>query len=156
MAMARSVLVPFNGGAAAGAALRAACALAGSSGGAVVALYVVRVPRQLPLTTHLPGVAAEVRAVEAAAERIGHANGVSVWVEWVFARAIAPAVVDVADELAVDEILLGVTRRQHLPVWLLPWSTAAQILALARRPVLLRVAEPAVRPPRLPVPQATA
>lgn len=154
--MARSLLVPFNGGVAAGEALRAACGLTGSTHGAVVALYVVRVPRQLPLSTQLPGVAAEVRAIEAAAERIGRANGVSVWVEWVFARAVAPAVVDVAEELGVDEILLGVTRRHHPPGWLWPWSTAAQILALARRPVLLRIAEPSVRPPRLPAPQATA
>lgn len=154
--MGRSLLVPFNGDAAAGEALRAACALARPVSGSVVALYVVRVPRQLPLTTQLPGAAAEVRAVEAAAERIGQANGVSVWFEWVFARAVAPAVVDVAEELGVDEILLGLSRRQRLPIWLWPWSTAAQILANARRPVLVRVAEPVARPSRLPAPQATA
>ena len=58
-AMSDLVLVPFDGAPASVEALRSVCSTARLEGSAVVALYVARVPRQLPLSAGLPSLVQE-------------------------------------------------------------------------------------------------
>ena len=54
------ILVPFGGSVAAEYALDVACTMAAIDGDEVCAVYVIRVPPQLPMSAHL---AAEQRAI---------------------------------------------------------------------------------------------
>ena len=150
--MAGVVLVPFDGRPAAVEALEAACAAARLDASTIVALYVARIPRQLPLTARLPWLAAEATAIQQHAEKLGRDAGVTVWAEWVAAREVAQTIVDVAAEIRADHILMGM-RRRRLSTWLLPWSTPAQVVNLARCPVVVRAlplgARPAAIAPRV-------
>ena len=132
------VLVPFDGTPIAQTALLAACQAAQDDGSIVIALYVLRVPRQLPLTAALPGLSHDLARVRLLAEQIGQHTGVAVWVDWVYARDVAPAIADVAEELEVEQILLGIRERRRLPGWLRPWSLAVQLPRFARCPVDVR------------------
>ena len=147
----RVVLVPFDASPVARAALRGACLTARQDGATVLALYVVRIPRQLPLSAALPGLSRELAAVRWCAERIGHDSGVAVWVDWTYAREVAPAIADVAAELEVTEILLGIRERRRLPGWLRPWSLSVRLPRLAHCPVEVRTfAADAPRPEQRP------
>lgn len=145
------VLVPFDGGDVARWALGVACDAARSDGATVLALYVVRIPRQLPLAAELPGLARDLARVQLAAKQVGDDAGVAVWAEWVYAREVARAVADVAAELQARQILLGVRRPRLLPGWRRPWSLASRVGRLARCAVVVRsVPAPALAEGRQP------
>jgi nucleotide-binding universal stress UspA family protein len=120
--MAALVLVPFSGGRAAQAALRAACRTARREDTLVIALYVALIPRQLPLSADLPWLEREVTRVQLLAEPIVREAGANAWVEWVRARELASAISGVAEELAASRILLGVHRPPPQSSWLRHWS----------------------------------
>lgn len=145
--MSKLVLVPFDGAPASIEALRSACGTARLEGSAVVALYVARVPRQLPLSAGLPSLAKEAERLRLLSEQIGQAAYATVWSEWVWARDTARAVVDVADELGVRQIVIGLESRGRFFRFLAPWSAVAQIVMTAPCPVLLH-SLPRARAPR--------
>jgi nucleotide-binding universal stress UspA family protein len=120
-------------------------------GGMVVALYVVLVPRQLPLTPELPWLAREVTRVRLLAEPILREVGANAWDEWVCARELAPAIADVAAELRARHVLLGVRGPSRRPAWLRRWSMPERLRRLAPCPVVLHdgssAQEPAIARP---------
>ncbi len=127
------VLVPFDGQASSVECLRAACCTAQVAKGSVLALHVLRIPRQLPLSAELPSLLSDAAETRALAERVGKEEQVTVWTLTVQAREVARSIVDVAEEVGASSILLGVPRGR----WLLPWSLGARVLRLARCPVQL-------------------
>ena len=141
------VVVPFDGGLSSVEALRAACDGVRAHQGSVVAVYVLYVPGQLPLSARLPWLERAAANVCRDAEQIGREAGVTVYAEWVQARDPAIAIVDVADDVGATAVVLGLSTKRHLPRWLPPWSLAGRIMARAHCPVVLRAA-PHARPLR--------
>ncbi len=113
--LAALVRVPFNGRPPAQAALRVACSAARQDGGLVAALYVARVPQQLPLRVGFPWLAREVTRDQLAAAPIIRESGVEGWVEWVCARELAPAIASVVRELQAATILLSIRQQANRP-----------------------------------------
>ena len=150
--MSNLILVPFDGAPASVEALRSACGTARLEGSAVVALYVARVPRQLPLSAGLPSLAKEAERLRLLSEEIGRGAYATVWPEWVWARDTARAVVDVAEELGVRQIVIGLEPSSRFFGFLAPWSAVARIITTAPCPVLLhslpgaKTARPTVAP----------
>ncbi|HEV7216339.1 MAG TPA: universal stress protein [Chloroflexota bacterium] len=137
--MASVVLVPFDGGPAAQAALHSAASTARRDDALVIALYVALIPRQLPLSADLPWLAREVSRVQLLAEPIVREAGANAWVEWVRARELPSAISSVAEELAASRILLGVHRSPKQPPWLRHWSLPGRLQRLA--PCLVQVCD---------------
>jgi|GEM_PF-3175828 nucleotide-binding universal stress UspA family protein len=137
--MTTLVLVPFDGGPVAQAALRAACLGARRDGTLVAALYVALIPRQLPLRADLPWLARETTRIQLLAEPIFQETGANAWAEWVCARELAPAIAGVARELEASRILLGIRRASRHPAWLRYWSVSESLRRLAPCPVDARV-----------------
>lgn len=138
------VLVPFDGGWVAQAALRGVCLEAAAHGDTMVAaLYVALVPRQVPLRADLPWLAREVTRIQLLAEPIVAETGANAWAEWVCARELAPAVAGVAAELQASRIVVGMAPARRRPAWLRRWSWQERLRRLAPCPVAVRVVEPA-------------
>ena len=133
--MTALVLVPFDGGPVAQAALRTACLAARRDGTMVAALYVALVPRQLPLSADLPWLTRKTTQVQLLAEPIFRETGANAWAEWVCARELAPAIAGVAGELEASSILLGVRHVSRAPAWLRHWSLVESLRRLAPCPV---------------------
>ena len=136
--MSDLVQVPYDAAPASVEALRSVCSTARLEGSAVVALYVARVPRQLPLSAGLPSLVQEAERLRLLSEQIGRGASATVWPEWVWARDTARAVVDVAEELGVRQIVVGIEPRSRFFGFLTPWSAVARIVMTAPCPVLLR------------------
>lgn len=98
----RRILVPID--ARSSAAVVTACALASEHGAAVSALAVIEVPAALPLEAHMPE--DEAREMLAVAEAIGDQHGVRVERAVVHARRAEEAIVEAADELDSELIVL--------------------------------------------------
>lgn len=136
--MENLVLVPFDGSPAAVEALRSACGSARLDAGAVVSLYVAKVPRNFPLSAQLPWLAQEAERLRVLSDQIAREERATVWPEWVCARDAARAIVDVAEELNVKQIVLGVERGSRFLVSLTPRSALARVMMTAPCPVVLR------------------
>ena len=137
--MASLILVPFNGGLPAQAALRAACSHARRDDAFVAAVYVALIPRQVPLSANLPWLTREVTRVQLLAEPIVQEAGANAWVEWVCARELAPALAGVAAELEASQILFGVRRAPRRSAWLRYWSLPERLRRLTSCPVTVHV-----------------
>jgi APA family basic amino acid/polyamine antiporter len=106
-----SILVPMKLGPIGEEMVATAVKLAQESGAPIEALYVLRVPLELPLDAEMPE--AEERAAEslAEAEALAHDYGVEINTELLRARSIGQAIVDEAKRRGVDLIVLGSSPR---------------------------------------------
>ena len=150
------IVVPFDGGSSSVEALRAACDSVRPHRGSVVAVYVLYVPGQLPLSARLPWLEHVAGDVCHRAEEIGRQEGVTIHAQWVQGRDVAIAIVDVADDVGASAILLGLRTKRHAPHWLPPWSLAGRVMARAHCPVVLRAAPRALPARRYVASGATA
>ena len=108
----RRVLVPMKLGDIGEEMVATAIALAKERGASVEALYVVAVPRRLPLDAPLPAdVVERSRASLEEARALGEDNDVVVTTAEVRARSIGHAIVDEAGRRDVDLIVLGSSPR---------------------------------------------
>jgi basic amino acid/polyamine antiporter, APA family len=107
----RNVLVPMKLGDIGEEMVATAVALAKERGAAIEAVYVIRVPLELPLDAEL--VEQEERAAASLSEArlLGEENGVEVRTETIKARAIGPAIVEEATRRDVDLIVVGSSPR---------------------------------------------
>ena len=137
-------LVPIDGSGAAFAALAATCDVARLHRAHVAALFVIEVPRTLPLDADMRGAFDRGEDILTEAERIGRDRKVSVDASMCQARQAGHAVVDEAIEDGADAIVVGVEyerpygrfRLGRLPdyvlanapceVWLFRYSPAAR------------------------------
>jgi APA family basic amino acid/polyamine antiporter len=108
----RRLLVPMKLGDIGEEMVATAVAIAKERGAAVEALYVVPMPRELPLDAPLPGDLAErAHASLEEARALGADNGVEVATETVRARSIGHAIVEEAERRDADLIVLGSSPR---------------------------------------------
>jgi nucleotide-binding universal stress UspA family protein len=108
LAEIRSVLVPVDGSQAAYNALAVACDAAKRAKARLHLLYIIEVPRSIPLDAPLEGEVQRGEEVLEQAERIADEYGISTEGDVVQARQAGPAVVDEAAERGVDVIIMGV------------------------------------------------
>lgn len=103
----RSFLVAVDGSPAAMHALTAACEIARRTRATVAALYVIEVPRALPVEAEMPAAFERGEAILAQAEAVGRVLDVPVDGRILQARTAGVAVVDEAAALGADAIVIG-------------------------------------------------
>jgi nucleotide-binding universal stress UspA family protein len=96
--MWRHIVVPVDGSDVSFAVLRAACALQRAHGAAVDAVYVIEVPRALPLTTDLPEQRDALDRVHKAVDALAAAEGATVRFRFIQARGLGAAILAAAQE----------------------------------------------------------
>jgi APA family basic amino acid/polyamine antiporter len=106
-----SILVPMKLGPIGEEMVATAVKLAQESGARVEALYVLRVPLDLPLDAELPDAEERAAASLAEARLLGADHGVDVTVETVRARALGDAIVREAELGGSDLIVMGSSPR---------------------------------------------
>jgi nucleotide-binding universal stress UspA family protein len=97
--MAR-ILVPFDGSAAGEYALDMACTMAAIDGDEVCAVYVFRVPPQLPISAYVPAEHARAEQLFERAHAIANRYQASLTTMMVEARHLGPAIVEAAQGCA--------------------------------------------------------
>jgi nucleotide-binding universal stress UspA family protein len=102
-----SFLVPVDGTEAGYNALAVVCDLARQTKASVRALYVIEVPRSLPLESDMTDAAQAGERILERAEEVGQEHKVDVEAELVQARQAGHAVVDEAVDRGVDAIVVG-------------------------------------------------
>jgi nucleotide-binding universal stress UspA family protein len=114
--MAR-ILVPFDGSAAGEYALDVACTMAAIDGDEVCAVYVIRVPPQLPISAHLPAEHARAEQRFERAHAIADRSQAALTTLVVEARHLGPAIVEAAQ--GCECIIFGRrARRRFFRRWL--------------------------------------
>ena len=119
----RRLLVPVIPGQPSDAAMDVACKLAAERGSRIVALNVLEVPLDQPLTQELPELERTANRELDEAAAIGDSYGVRVLTRLERARSAGPAVVAEADARGAEIIVLGAPRRR---------LTAAQAAVLGK------------------------
>src|SRR5947209_19287536 len=105
------ILVPFDGSAAGEYALDVACTMAAIDGDEVCAVYVIRVPPQLPISAHLPTEHARAEQLFERAHAIADRYQASLTTMMVEARHLGPAIVEAAQ--GCDCIMIGQRPRRR-------------------------------------------
>jgi len=105
---AKTILVPTDGSEASLEALAVACDLAKRNKGKVYALYVIEVPRSLPLDAEIVSEAQKGEAILARAEKVADELDFEVESEIIQSREAGHAIVDEAESQRVDLIVMGV------------------------------------------------
>jgi APA family basic amino acid/polyamine antiporter len=108
----RRLLVPVIPGQPSDAAMDVACRLAAERGARIVALNVLEIPLDQPITQELPELERTANRELDEALAIGNSYGVDVLTRLERARAAGPAVVDEADARNAEIIVLGAPRRR--------------------------------------------
>jgi len=108
----RRLLVPVVPGQASDEAMDVACQLAAERGSRIVALSVLEVPLDLPLTEELPAGEAEANRELDEALAIGDSYGIRVLTRIERAHSAGPAIVAEADARNAEIIVLGSPRRR--------------------------------------------
>src|SRR5438093_401941 len=108
--MAR-ILVPFDGSAPGAYALDVACTMAAIDGDEVCAVYVIRVPSQLPISADLPAEQARAEQLFEQAHAIADRCQAALTTMTVEARHLGAAIVEAAQEC--DCIVIGRRARRH-------------------------------------------
>lgn len=132
--MAR-IVVPFDGGAASEYALEMACRAAGDGGDEIHAVYVSRIPPQLPISAEVPGERAHAERVFARAQVIADRYRADLITTLVQAREIGPAIVGAAE--GCDAIMIGPRPRRRLFGRFLFGRTVRYVLTHASCQVLI-------------------
>ena len=105
------ILVPMKLGQIGEETVVIAVKLAQERNAAVEALFVIRVPLDMPIGAPLPDIEAQAASSIAGAQALGAANGVPVLGRIVRDRSIGDAIVDAAEESGADLIVLGSSPR---------------------------------------------
>ena len=107
-------LVPVNGTAASYNALAVACDIARRTHASVSVLYVIEVPRSLPLDAQLEDELEQGEAILQRAEEVADQQDIQLEGELLQARQAGHALVDEAVDQGMDAIALGVDYHQPL------------------------------------------
>lgn len=132
--MAR-IVVPFDGGAASEYALEVACRTAGDGGDEVHAVYVSRIPYQLPISAEVPGDRERAEHIFTCAQVIADRHHADLITTLVQAREVGPAIVEAAE--GCDAIMIGPRPRRRLFGRFLFGRTVRYVLAHASCQVLI-------------------
>jgi nucleotide-binding universal stress UspA family protein len=107
------ILVPVSGSPFDEEVVSLACDIGHDAKAAVWVLYVLQVPRALPLDAEVPAEAARGEQVLQQMERLGKARKCKLEGEILQARDVGPAVVDEAVARNVDLIVAGASYQEH-------------------------------------------
>jgi len=110
---ARTLLVPLDGTEAAYGALAAACGIARKTRATVHALYVIEVPRSLPIDADMISEGQRGEEVLERAEELAATHDVRLEAELLQARQEAHVILDEAAERGADAIVIGL--QYHRP-----------------------------------------
>jgi hypothetical protein len=102
-----TALVPVQGTPLDDEVVSLACDLVRPSKGMVWVLYVIEIPRSLPLDAEIPAASVKGEMVLQRMERLGKSQKCKAEGEILQARAVGPAVVREAEERSVDMVMLG-------------------------------------------------
>ncbi|HWQ23261.1 MAG TPA: universal stress protein [Gaiellaceae bacterium] len=122
----RRLLVPIVPGQASDAAMDLACRLAAERGSRIVALSVLEVPRDRPLSAPLPELEEEANRELDEAVAIGDSYGVKVVPRLERARAAGPAIVEEARAREAEIVVLGAPRSALAAVQEAPLGKAVE------------------------------
>ena len=145
-------LVPLDGSEACLQALAVTCDIARRTKAKVIALYVIEVPRTMPLESDLQFEVARGEEVLTRAEEVSEDRGIRIRGDLLQARQVGHAIVDEAEELGVGVIVMGVDYTRQYGRFELG-SIAEYVLSHATCQVWLLRYEPGDRelpPPELP------
>ena len=109
-------LVPVSGTSVDEDAVALACDLVRHAKGTVIVLYVVIVPRSLPLDAEVPGETAKGERVLQQMERLGKSLKSKVEGEILQARELGPTMIDEAVQRNADLLVLGSPYLEHYGV----------------------------------------
>ena len=109
----KTALVPVTGNPLDGEAVALACDLVKPAKGRVWVLYVIEVPRRLPLDAEIASRSAEGESVLRRMEQIGKQHKCKVEGEILQARSLGVAVVDEAVQRSADLIVASASYEEH-------------------------------------------
>jgi nucleotide-binding universal stress UspA family protein len=133
----RKLVVPLVGGPDSARAVEIACSLAAEQGAELTVVYVIEVPTALPLDARMDEDEATARTAFHQAEAIADSFGVRLRGRKVRARDAGPAIVELADELGAEVVVLAAPRKHHTFGRSRFGATVRHVLAKARCPVLV-------------------
>lgn len=108
------ILVPVAGTPADNGALDLACTLAKTKfRPGITAIHVIEVDRSLPLEAEIEPEVAKAEGIMAAATKRIERSGCAAEIDIIQAREVGPAIVQVAQEIKADLIVLGVGYKTH-------------------------------------------
>ena len=108
------ILVPVAGTIADNGALDLACTLArDKSRSTITALHVIPIERSLPLDAEVESEISRAEAIMDEAVNRVQKNGCTADVDIIQARAVGPAIVQVAEEIKADLIVFGIAYKTH-------------------------------------------
>jgi basic amino acid/polyamine antiporter, APA family len=110
----RRIVVPLVAGEESEAAVALAAELAADRGASITAVVVIEVEPELPLEAHMLEEEANAKRVLEEARAIGGTRGVNVRARTLRARQAGEAIVDEADRVAADLIVLRAPRKQRI------------------------------------------
>lgn len=145
---ARSLFVPLDGSDAANGALIAACEIARTTKATVSAVYVIEVPRSLPLDADLVAEGQRGEEILERAEEIAASHDVRLDGDMLQARQAGHVIIDEAVERGADAIVIGVA--YHRPYGRFELGRLAEYV-LEHAPGLvwlIRYPMPNAQPPR--------
>ncbi|TMJ96642.1 MAG: amino acid permease [Actinobacteria bacterium] len=134
----RRLLVPIVVGQPSDNALDVACGLAAERRSQIIALNVIEVPLDLPLSAELPGEEDRANLELDEAQAIGDSYGITVVDRLVRARSAGEAIVEEAERRGSEIIVLGASRRlltvgKHAPCRVMVAAADAPTLGTRRR-----------------------
>ena len=112
-AQLKTALVPVTGSPLDEFSVGLACDLVRSNKGTVHVVYVIEVPRQLPLDAEVPFEASRGERILVQMEKVAKAHKCKVEGEILQARSLGPAVVDEASLRSADVVVLGTPYQEH-------------------------------------------
>jgi nucleotide-binding universal stress UspA family protein len=133
----RRVLVPILGTPESERAVEIACSLAADHGAEIAVVYVIEVSGLLPLDARMDDDEAAARAALRRVEAVIDSFGLHLRARKVRAREAGPAIVELADELGSEVIVLAAPRKRRAYGRSRLGSTVRYVLAKAPCPVLL-------------------
>ena len=141
----RRVLVPISGAESA-RAVEIACSLAAEHGAELIAVFVVEISPLLPLDARMEQDEAAARTALHQAEAIADSFGLRLRARKVRAREAGPAIVELAEELGAEIVVIAAARRRRAYGRFPFGGTVRHVLAKAPCPVL--IASPPAPSPR--------
>src|SRR6476659_2839898 len=132
----RRVLVPISGAESA-RAVEIACSLAAEHGAELIAVFVVEISPLLPLDARIEQDEAAARTALHQAEAIADSFGLRLRARKVRAREAGPAIVELAEQLGAEVVVIAAPRRLRPYGRFRFGGTVRQVLAKAQCPVLI-------------------
>jgi len=132
----KKILVPVCGNSADEEAVKLACDLAKKSKAEVYVVYIIEVPRTLPLDAQIDSEMQKAEELLTRAEDIAADQDYEIETDLLQAREAGPGIVDEAVQRKVDRIIMGIPYKKYLGVF--NQGTASRyVLRESQCPVLL-------------------